>query len=74
MPKILNFKVVGEHKMHCAGCEKSVTFALSRFPGIEEVNADWAKQSIQIQLGSDDIDPKLIIEELDWIGYEVALA
>ena len=73
MPKTLNFRIVGEHTMHCAGCERSVTFMLNRFPGIEEAKADWTQQSIQVQLGTQEVDPEKIIAELDWIGYEVAL-
>lgn len=74
MSKILHFKIVGAHIMHCAGCEKSVTFMLNRFPGIEEANADWTQQSIEVRLESEKVDPAQIIAELDWIGYEVALA
>lgn len=74
MSKILNFKIVGEHTMHCAGCERSVTFMLNRFPGIEEANADWTQQSIEVRLGPEKVDPAQIIAELDWIGYEVSLA
>jgi len=74
MSKHLNFKIIGDHTMHCAGCEKSVTFMLNRFPGIEEAKADWAQQSIQIRLSSEEVDPEKIIAELEWIGYDVALA
>ena len=74
MTKTLNLKVVGEHALHCAGCERSVTFALSRFPGVEKVNADWTEQTIQVQYSSDEVDLEKIKTELDWIGYEVVRA
>ncbi len=73
MSNTLNLKVVGSHKMHCAGCERSVTFGLARFPGVSKVSADWTKQTIQIELGSEDVDPEKIKAELDWLGYEVAV-
>jgi copper chaperone CopZ len=74
MSTTLNLKVVGAHTMHCAGCERSVTFVLSQLPGVEEVKADWKDQDIQVDLSSDEIDLEKIKDELDWIGYEVEVA
>jgi copper chaperone CopZ len=74
MTKALNLKVVGEHTMHCAGCERTITFSLSQLPGVEEVRADWRTQAIQINLSSDEVDLEKIKAELDWIGYEVVVA
>jgi copper chaperone CopZ len=72
MPKTLNLKVVGERSMHCAGCERSVTFTLSQLPGVDEVRADWKTQAIQINLSLDgELDLEEIKAELEWIGYEV---
>ena len=74
MSKILNLKVVGEHTMHCAGCERSITFALSQLPSVKEVKADWKTQAIQVDLSSDEVDLEIIKAELDWIGYEIEAA
>ncbi|MBT4512875.1 MAG: heavy-metal-associated domain-containing protein [Chloroflexi bacterium] len=71
MTKILKLKVVGEHTMHCAGCERSITYTLSQFPGVEEVNADWKTQKIRVDLASDEVDLEKIKAELEWIGYAV---
>ena len=71
MSKILKLKIVGEHTMHCAGCERSITFSHSQFPGVEKVKADWKTQTIQVDLASDEVDLEKIKAELDWIGYEV---
>ncbi|MCK4975696.1 MAG: heavy-metal-associated domain-containing protein [Anaerolineales bacterium] len=58
--------------MHCAGCERSVTYAISQLPGVDEVRADWKTQAIQINLSLDgELDLEKIKAELDWIGYEV---
>ncbi len=74
MVETLNLKVIGDHTMHCAGCERSITFSLSQLPGVEEVKAEWKTQAIQIDLSSDEINLEKIISELDWIGYEVVVA
>ena len=74
MSESLNLKVIGDHTMHCAGCERSITFSLSQLPGVEEVKADWKTQAIQIDLSSDEINLEKIKSELDWIGYEVVVA
>ena len=58
--------------MHCAGCERSVTYAISQLPGVDEVRADWKTQTIQINLSLDgELDLEKIKAELDWVGYEV---
>ena len=74
MTETLNLKVIGDHTMHCAGCERSITFSLSQLPGVEEVKADWKTQAIQIDFSSDKVDLEKIKAELDWIGYEVETA
>jgi len=74
MSKTLNLKVVGDHTMHCAGCERTVTFTLSQLPGVEQVKADWKNQDIQVELSSDEVDLEKIKAELDWIGYKVETA
>ena len=56
MSKTLNLNVVGDHTMHCAGCERTVTFTLSQLPGVEQVKADWKNQDIQVELSSDEVD------------------
>ncbi len=74
MVETLKLKVIGDHTMHCAGCERSITFSLSQLPGVEKVKADWKNQAIQIELSSDEGNLEKIKAELDWIGYEVVVA
>ncbi|MCH7662823.1 MAG: heavy-metal-associated domain-containing protein [Chloroflexi bacterium] len=74
MSQEINLKVIGQHTMHCAGCERSITFTLSQLPGVEEVRADWKNQDIWVDLSSDEVDLEKIKAELDWIGYEVEAA
>ncbi len=74
MVETLKLKVIGDHTMHCAGCERSITFSLSQLPGVGEVKADWKTQAIQIDFSSNEVDLEKIKAELDWIGYEVETA
>ena len=74
MSQEINLKVIGQHTMHCAGCERSITFTLAQLPGVEEVRADWKNQGIQVDLSSDEVDLEKIKAELDWIGYTAEAA
>ena len=69
--KTLNLKVVGQHTLHCSGCERTAEFTLSRLPGVESVKADHKAQTIQVSLESDETDLEKVKAELEWIGYEV---
>ena len=74
MSETLNLKIVGEHNMHCAGCERSVTFALSHMAGVDNVLTDWTEQSIKVEFSSDEVNLEKIQAELDWIGYRAVAA
>ncbi|KAA3644015.1 MAG: heavy-metal-associated domain-containing protein [Chloroflexi bacterium] len=74
MSQKLNLKVVGDHTMHCAGCERSINFTLSMLPNVHNVSSDWNTQAIEVELVDDDFDIDKIKAELDLIGYEVELA
>ena len=66
-------KITGPNKMHCAGCESSVRFALSILPGVNRVDARWKSQEIIVDhaLGV----PLMELERaLASIGYQVAPA
>lgn len=68
---VLNLKVVGEHTMHCSGCESSVEFILSSLAGVREVKADRRTQLIRIAIDPGAVDLAKAREELDWLGYQV---
>lgn len=72
--KALKLKVVGEHTIHCSGCENSVKLALSKLPGLEAINADHKTQLIEFEMTPDQVDLDKVKAELEWIGYEVELA
>ena len=74
MSQKLKLNVVGEQTMHCTGCERTVIFTLSRLPGVQAVQADHKTQVIEISLELGETDLEKVIAELDWIGYQVAVA
>ncbi|MDQ4075461.1 MAG: cation transporter [Chloroflexota bacterium] len=74
MARTLNLKVVGENKMNCGGCERSVTATLLDLPGVETVRADRTTQDIDVSLASDETTLEEIKAELNEIGYEVEAA
>ena len=67
----LKLKVVGQQTLHCAGCESTAEFTLSRMPGVKSVKADHKAQTIQVSLAPDETDLEKVKAELEWIGYEV---
>ena len=65
--------VVGEQKMHCRGCERTIEFALARLPGVHTVKADQVSQTVEIVPALGGIDLAEIRSELEWIGYRVEM-
>lgn len=74
MAQDVTLKVVGDKKMNCGGCERSVTAVLSQLPGVQHVSADRNTQSIAVTLGSPEADLTLLQAELREIGYEAVPA
>jgi copper chaperone CopZ len=73
MSEKITLQVVGSQTMHCAGCERTVTFTLSHLPGVKVIKADHKSQVIEIVLTVDTTDLEKVQTELDWIGYQVVL-
>jgi copper chaperone CopZ len=71
MAKQLVLKVVGHHKLHCSGCERTVEFILSQLPGVQNVKADHRNQRIEVRIKSEDPDLGKLQSELDLAGYKV---
>ncbi len=70
MANTLNLKVVGENKMNCGGCERSVVGTLRALPGVDNVRADHTTQGIEVWLASDETSVDDITRELGEIGYQ----
>jgi len=71
LPKQINLRVTGKHKMHCAGCENTVEFILSQIPEVEHVAADHKTQKITVSLKSDRVELQQLQSELEYAGYQV---
>lgn len=69
----VRLRVIGENTIHCAGCERTVEFTLSRMPGVEKVKADHKTQDIEFELTSVETDLEKVKDGLEWIGYQVEL-
>jgi len=65
-------KVIGEHTMHCGGCENTVKFALKQLPGVQQVEASHRTQLIHLTFDPQVLDPERVRQELEWVGYWVA--
>ena len=72
MSQNTTLQVVGSQTMHCAGCERTVTFTLSQLPGVKVIKANHKTQVIEIVL-TGETDLEKVKAELDWIGYEVVV-
>lgn len=68
----VHFTVVGEEKMHCGGCESRVRFALSRLPGVQDVQADSKTQRIAVVINPSQITPEDVQARLKVAGFETA--
>lgn len=70
----VDFKVVGEAKMHCGGCESRVRFALGQLPGVQQVLADSKTQQISVLLNPGQVTTEQVQERLKAAGYEAAMS
>ena len=70
----MNLKVIGDQTMHCGGCEQTVSFALSKLAGVQQVVADYKTQSITFGLNTNETTAAQLQDELRWIGYQTELA
>lgn len=66
----LKLEVVGDNIIHCAGCENTIQFSISRLPGVRAVDADRNTQFIEIDLDSDQTSTAAVIAALADIGRD----
>ncbi|PTR05542.1 sulfite exporter TauE/SafE [Nitrosospira sp. Nsp5] len=65
--KSAHLKVKG---MHCTGCEETIENAVGHLPGIRKVNADYVKQTVDIEFDSKSIGESGIRHAIEEKGYE----
>lgn len=67
----IEFEVTGEQRMHCAGCETRVVYALRQMPGVRDVRASAKTQHVMVLLESaGTVVAGEIAEKLKQLGYE----
>ena len=66
----MTLEVVGDNIIHCAGCENTIKFSLSRLPGVRTVDADRKTQLIEIDLDLDQTNKAEIFAALADIGRD----
>lgn len=69
MMKSFTLNVVGEPRLHCAGCEQRVVRALSSQPGVRQVRADASSQQIEVLFDNSILEEAAVIERIQSLGY-----
>lgn len=68
----VQFQVIGEEKIHCAGCETRIASALRRLPGVEEVQASAEMQRVNVTIDSARTSEDEVRARLAQLGYHTA--
>ncbi|MBI4280130.1 MAG: heavy-metal-associated domain-containing protein [Armatimonadetes bacterium] len=71
MTRAVDFTVVGEQKIHCAGCEARIGGALRRIPGVRHVAASAHTQRVVVTINPAQVTPEQVGAKLEELGYEV---
>lgn len=64
-------KVVGNHTIHCSGCESTLRLVLGQLPGVHQVTASHRTQEIQLVVDTQPTTMDRVRQQLDWFGYTV---
>lgn len=67
-------EVLGDEKLHCAGCEHRVTRLLEGLDGVRRVRANASTQRVDVQFESALLDTSRIAAHLAQAGYETRIA
>lgn len=71
MTNLIEFQVIGDEKIHCAGCETRIGFALGRLPGVRDARATAQTQRIAVTIDPEQVSPEQVRARLRDLGYEV---
>lgn len=72
MKTTVQFEVIGEEKIHCAGCESRIGHALGRLPGVQDVQASAATQRVSVTIVTAQVTADEVRARLAQLGYQVA--
>jgi copper ion binding protein len=56
--------------MHCNGCVKSVTGAVSRLPGVEKVDVSLDDKQATVAYDAAAVEPAAIVKAIEAAGFE----
>lgn len=71
MTSNINFKVVGDLKINCAGCEAVIMLAVKRLAGIERVTPSAKTQHVAVSFDDSQISAEQVQAKLTEIGFAV---
>jgi copper chaperone CopZ len=71
MTNSIEFKVVGERKIHCVSCETLIKAMLQRESGIEQVTSSAKTQQIAVCFDGGQTSAKQVEEKLGEMGFAV---
>jgi copper chaperone CopZ len=67
----LNFQVIGEQTIHCAGCEQRIGRAIRLLPGVQDVQASAQSQQVRVAIDPTRVRPEAVQAKLEQLGYQV---
>ncbi|MBW3542241.1 MAG: heavy metal translocating P-type ATPase [Planctomycetes bacterium] len=70
----VDFVVIGEPTLHCAGCEQRVAKVLRQIGGVEDVQASHETQHVRVTFDRGQAEPGQIRMALQHMGYHVESA
>jgi copper chaperone CopZ len=53
----LRTEVIGVRGMHCGGCERTVSLALTALPGVHGARADFVAEEVEVTFEPDRVGP-----------------
>jgi copper chaperone CopZ len=59
-------------RIHCSGCVNTVTRALQRLPGVQQVEASDVSKQVTVQFDPARVDEATIRSTLAGVGYPAA--
>ena len=59
--------------MHCGGCVKSVTGAISQLPGVRSVDVSLERKGATVEYDSATVAPAAIVAAIEAAGFEAGV-
>lgn len=56
--------------MHCDGCERTLSLALTRLDGVRDATADRDAERVTVHYDPAQIDERRLRDHIDFVGYE----